>query len=416
MDDGHPVARWLDARKSETLTSSRSGQTASISLKADVPATPGSYSQDMTRPVRTVLVVLVLSLTAFGVVTAWESGTDGRWVRVGLVLATTLPLLHLPRHPVLVALVVVGAASTDLALGGGGGQAWFAVLIAAFGLGRYASGSALMLGGVGIYAATLAVDLPRLRSGAPLDEVVPGWVILAALVGLGHWVSTRHEETTVLVERAAADERDRIARELHDLVAHSLAVTVVQAQAGQRVLDRDPEAARTALASVERLSREGLAELRRLLGMLENDDSASVDPPPSLDRLTELVDDVRAAGLPVRLVVSGTRSDVPSGVDLAAYRIAQEGLTNALKHAGPAAQVDLTISYEDDAVEVSVVDDGRGGRGAGGSSNGSSGSSDSGRGLVGMRQRVALYGGSLDAGPRRDGGFEVRARMPLVRA
>lgn len=370
----------------------------------------------MTRLVRFAFVALVLALAAFGVANAWQSGADGRWVRVGLALATTLPLLGVRRHPVAVALVVVGAASTDLALGGGEGQAWFAVLVAAYGLGRHAAGSGLLLGCVGIYAATLAVDLPRLRAGAPLDEVVPGWVILAALVGLGHWVRSRHAETKVLVDRAAADERDRIARELHDLVAHSLAVTVVQAQAGQRVLDRDPEAARTALASVERLSREGLAELRRLLGMLENDDSASVDPPPSLDRLTELVADVRATGLPVRLTVSGARGDVPAGVDLAAYRIAQEGLTNALKHAGPGAQVDLTVSYGDDAVEVAVVDDGGASGGSGGSGAGGGAAGGSGRGLVGMRQRVALYGGDLVAGPRRDGGYEVRARMPLARA
>lgn len=359
----------------------------------------------MTRLARIAFVALVLALATFGVATAWRTGADGREVRVALALATTLPLLLLPRHPVAVVLVVVGAASTDLAVGGGDGQAWFAVLVAAYGLGRFAKGSAMLLGGVGIYAATLAADLPRLRAGAPLDEVVPGWVILAALVGLGRWVRSRHEETRVLVDRAAADERDRIARELHDLVAHSLAVTVVQAQAGQRVLDRDPEAARAALASVERLSREGLAELRRLLGMLDDDDSASLDPPPSLDRLAELVDDVRAAGLPVRLEVSGARGDLPAGVDLAAYRIAQEGLTNALKHAGPGAQVVLTISYGADAVEVEVVDDGRGGRGGG-----------AGRGLLGMRQRVELYGGTLHAGPRDDGGFGVRARMPLARA
>ncbi|WP_353952183.1 histidine kinase [Knoellia sp. S7-12] len=364
----------------------------------------------MTRLVRIAFVALVLALAAFGVATAWQTGADGRWLRVALAVAITLPLLLLPRHPVAVVLVVVGAASTDLALGGGGGGAWFAMLVVAYGLGRYSSGLALLLGGVAMYAAALAADLPRLRSGAPLDEVVPAWVILAALVGLGHWFRSRQEETAELVGRAAADERGRIARELHDLVAHSLAVTVVQAQAGQRVLDRDPEAARTALAAVERLSREGLGELRRLLGMLENDDSASVDPPPSLARLDELVADVRAAGLPVHLTVRGSPAGLPAGVDLAAYRIAQEGLTNVLKHAGPGAQVDLTVFYEDDAVEVQVVDDGRGNDGRGGNSGGA------GRGLVGMRQRVALYGGSLEAGPRNDGGFEVRARMPLVRA
>jgi signal transduction histidine kinase len=259
-----------------------------------------------------------------------------------------------------------------------------------------------------MYAATLAVDLPRLRAGAPLDEVVPGWAILGLMVGLGHWVASRHRETGDLVARAAADERDRIARELHDLVAHSLAVTVVQAQAGQRVLDHDPEAARTVLSSVERLSREGLSELRRLLGMLEQDDGASVTAPPSLARIDELVAEVRAAGLPVRMTVRGTRGEVPPGVDLTAYRIVQEGLTNALKHAGPDARVDLTLAYENEAVEVHVVDDGQ-------RTNGAPLGTGTGRGLIGMRQRVGLYGGSLDAGPRTDGGFEIRARVPMVR-
>jgi signal transduction histidine kinase len=266
-------------------------------------------------------------------------------------------------------------------------------------------------------AGVLAVDLPRLQDSAPLDEVLPGWFVIAGVWGLGRWLRWRHGETEALQARAALLERDReeaaraavaherarIARELHDLVAHGLAVTVLQAQAAQRVLAEDPAAARKSLASIETLGRQGLAELRRLLELLDERGEASpLDPAPSLARLDELVERVREAGLPVTLTVHGSRGDVPAGVDLSAYRIVQESLTNALKHAGPGARVELSLTYRPDELEIVVADDGPA----------ASSLPGAGRGLIGMRERVGLYGGSLEAGRRQEGGFVVRVLMP----
>ncbi len=180
-------------------------------------------------------------------------------------------------------------------------------------------------------------------------------------------------------------------------------MTVLQAQAAQRVLAEDPAAARKSLASIETLGRQGLAELRRLLELLDERGEASpLDPAPTLARLDELVEQVREAGLPVTLTVHGSRGDVPAGVDLSAYRIVQESLTNALKHAGQGARVDLSLTYRPDELEIVVADDGPA----------ASSLPGTGRGLIGMRERVGLYGGSLEAGRRQEGGFVVRVLMP----
>ena len=203
-----------------------------------------------------------------------------------------------------------------------------------------------------------------------------------------------------------AHERGRLARELHDLVAHSMAVTVVQAQAAQRVLTADPDAAAQALRAIEGLSRQGLDELRRLLGILgEGDDQPVLDPAPSLERIAELVDRVRGAGLTVELVVEGRRQSVPPGVDLSGYRIVQESLTNAMKHAGRDAKVQVRVRYDSDAVDITVSDDGRGGEPH----------REGGHGLVGIRERVALFGGDLQVGNRPEGGFVVHVSLPLGR-
>ena len=205
---------------------------------------------------------------------------------------------------------------------------------------------------------------------------------------------------------AVAHERARIARELHDLVAHSMAVTVLHAQAAQRVLESDPGQAASSLASIEGLTRQGLSELRRLLEILDDRAEASpLDPPPTLARVDELVAQVRAAGLPVTLTVEGSCESVPAGLDLSAYRIVQESLTNALKHAGPGASVDLNLTYRTDAIEILVANDCTDEVTAPGT----------GRGLIGIRERVGLYGGHLEAGRRR-GGFVVRVTLPLGQA
>ena len=367
---------------------------------------PYLLGMDWPRASRAALVLLVLFLFVTVQVQVWSSEDSQPWLHAVLAAAYTLPLLAARRRPLAAALVVVGAAFADHWLDGHGGQAWFAILLAVYALGRYADARASAVGMAAVGAGVLAVDLPRLQDGAPLDEVLPGWFVIAGVWGLGRWLRWRHGETEALRARAALLERDReeaaraavaherarIARELHDLVAHGLAVTVLQAQAAQRVLSEDPAAARKSLASIETLGRQGLAELRRLLELLDERGEASpLDPAPTLARLDELVEQVREAGLPVTLTVHGSRGDVPAGVDLSAYRIVQESLTNALKHAGQGARVDLSLTYRSDELEIVVADDGPA----------ASSLPGAGRGLIGMRERVGLYGGSLEAGDGR---------------
>jgi signal transduction histidine kinase len=215
-----------------------------------------------------------------------------------------------------------------------------------------------------------------------------------------------------LAGRAVAEERLRIARELHDVVAHSISVIAVQSGVGVHVADGQPAEARKALAAIQATSRTALDELRRLLGVLRQDDEprGGLAPTPGLADLDALLGQVVGAGLAVRLRVEGTRPAVPGGVDLCAYRIIQEALTNVVKHAGP-AQAQVRVCYGDREVSVEVTDDGRGVAAPAGT-----GRAGAGHGLVGMRERVALFGGDLKVGPRPGGGFRVAARLPFQQA
>jgi signal transduction histidine kinase len=205
---------------------------------------------------------------------------------------------------------------------------------------------------------------------------------------------------------AVAEERGRIARELHDVVAHSVSVMVVQAQAGPRLLN-EPEQARGAFRSIEASGREALVELRRLLGVLRTEnEQPAVGPQPGLSSLESLLGQLREAGLPVELRVEGEPVQLSPGIDLSAYRIVQEALTNTLKHAS-GSQAEVTIRYGTSLLELEVVDNGLG---SPASVNGS------GHGLIGMRERVALYGGLLEAGPGDVGGYAIRAQLPLTGA
>jgi signal transduction histidine kinase len=205
---------------------------------------------------------------------------------------------------------------------------------------------------------------------------------------------------------AVGDERARIARELHDVVAHSVGVIVLQAQGARRVFERDPERAREALESIERTARTALADMRGSLGVLRReDDERALAPQPGVDDLNQLIEEAKAGGLTVELAVEGERVPLPQGIDLSAYRIVQEALTNVIKHAGR-ARARVTLRYLDDELEVEVADDGRGPGRAG---------DGSGLGIIGMRERVEAHGGRLDAGAGTDGGFLVRASLPLDR-
>jgi signal transduction histidine kinase len=251
---------------------------------------------------------------------------------------------------------------------------------------------------------------------------------IVIVLALGDWSRTRSryaaavEENARLLEaerddrarRAVEDERERIARELHDIVTHHVSVIVIQAGAGLTALDRRPEGARSALEAIDRTSREALTDMRRMLGML-GDTRDEVDPgspgdiarepQPGLGRLGRLIEEVRAAGLPVELSMEGVPRPLDAGVELAAYRIVQEALTNALKHAR-GARARVRLAYEPRAIDIEVTDEG--GTGSRDTGEGAGG----GRGLIGMRERVALYGGDFDAAATPTG-FRVHARLPI---
>jgi signal transduction histidine kinase len=207
--------------------------------------------------------------------------------------------------------------------------------------------------------------------------------------------------------RAVAEARLRIAQELHDVVAHSMSVIAVQAGVGAHVLDSNPVEARHALENIATTSRSTLNEMRRLLGVLRNEDGSKAEhaPAPRLEDLPALVARVEASGVAVDLTVDRAPDELPTGVSLSAYRIVQEALTNVLRHAGP-ARANVAITYEPGTIAIEVSDDGRGLAASSVLTNGS------GHGIAGMRERVAVYGGSLHTGPRPGGGFVVRARIP----
>jgi signal transduction histidine kinase len=225
-----------------------------------------------------------------------------------------------------------------------------------------------------------------------------------ALAARAELLEREHELRT---HEAVAEERARIARELHDLVAHNVSVMVVQAGAERHALGPGQESTREALTSIEQAGRQALVEARRLLGMLrQKGHGEELEPQPSVDHIDVLVEQIERAGLPVTLAVEGERAPLPAGVDLCAYRIVQEGLTNALKHAGP-AHAEVVLRYAPGALDIEVRDDGRG-------PSRVNGAAGSGHGLIGMREWVALYGGALETGPRDGGGFEIQARLPLA--
>jgi len=284
----------------------------------------------------------------------------------------------------------------------------FFLLLAVYSAAADTSGRrGLIAGGMvfAIYITAMAND--------PEGIYIEGLIFYALLLG-APWIAGRAVRRRRLSERrldqekaksqvAIAEERARIARELHDVVAHSISVIVLQARGGRRVLQTDPADAREAFAIIERTGHQALEELRRLRGMLRrSDEELALAPQPSLRELDRLVEQVRAAGLPVQVAVEGEPRELPPGVDLSAYRIVQEALTNALKHAGP-ARARVLLRYHADDLELEIADDGPGtGDGSG-----------SGHGLIGMRERVSVYGGELQAGRRPGGGYALRARLPL---
>ena len=295
--------------------------------------------------------------------------------------------------------------------------------------------SAAALVGVGVSVGALIIG----KGGVPggLSSLIQSELVIVIVWLLGSWSRERREhldvaekrallaerEREVQAERAVAEERTRIARELHDVIAHHVSVIVIQAGAGLRSIDRRPAEARGALIAIDENGRRALADMRRMLGVLGRgetpasesgaivpgtDPTDGLAPMPSMDRLGELLEHVRAAGMPVELAVTGDPRPLDPGVELSAYRIIQEALTNSLKHArGARARVD--VRYEPAALEVEVQDDG--GQAAR-DGNRAAVPAGTGHGLIGMRERAALFGGRLEAGPVGRG-FRVAAWLPL---
>jgi signal transduction histidine kinase len=253
-------------------------------------------------------------------------------------------------------------------------------------------------------AALMAVATTNFFT-ATLGDAVFTMGLAVGAWALGEAVRSRRVAAEEEARRAVTEERARIARELHDVIAHSVSVIVVQAGAADHVFEERPDQARTALRSIEAVGRDAQRELDRLLAAVRpGAEAASGHPQPGLDRLGELVGPLRAAGLRVDVTTEGRERVLPAGVDLSAYRIVQEALTNTIRHAN-ATHARVTVRYDADAVEVSVLDDGRG--------TATPAEQGSGYGIVGMRERAAMFDGLFEAGPLPGGGYRVYARLPL---
>jgi signal transduction histidine kinase len=345
---------------------------------------------------------------------------DASLVNVVGALLLTLPLAVRRRAPFAVAAIFGATALLNTIAGGGlfqGEPPPFPSLIA----------GAIVFCSLGAYAedrpalAGAGLGLAGLWGSAIVNGQVDQSLLFAAGLVFVPWLVGRSMRARAvryeLLERelaareriAVGEERARIARELHDVVAHSVGAMVVQAQGARRMLDRDPERAREALETIERTGRAALDDMRRSLGVLRRQGSdAPLAPQPGMDGLEALVEQARETGLGVELVIEGEPAPLPAGADLSAYRIVQEALTNTLKHAGP-VRTRVAVRYADGRVELEISDEGAPGRAVNGGGKGDG----AGQGLVGMRERVALYGGELHAGRRPEGGFVVRASLPV---
>jgi signal transduction histidine kinase len=374
-----------------------------------------------------LFALLLTTLSVAGLLTIHEYAPEDSGIKdpdaLGVVLAAmqTLPLAWRRRHPdqvltaVGIATVAFYALGYETTLGGIG------VMVALYTVASLCSRRD-SLTAAGVTAVALAVVLV-VAEDLSADIVVSNYVIFGTAWILGDNVRTRRAYTKNLEERAeqlerdqgassrraAADERERIAREMHDIVAHSVSVMVVQAGAARRVLESNisSESAKDALKQIEDTGRSALTDMRRMLGILRSPtDSADLSPQPSITQLDDLMAQARDAGVQVEHEVIGDPRPLPSAMDLSAYRIVQEALTNTIKHAGP-ARARVVVRYESDRIEIEVEDNGRGA--AGELRNGKG----PGHGLVGMRERAALYGGRVKAGPRPGGGYSVKATIPL---
>jgi signal transduction histidine kinase len=357
-------------------------------------------------------VLLAAVLLVFGQLQIWAgSGAQYHRVLVAL-LSVVLCSCVASRRRLPLAAGLVGSAAMSLGFSSGLDTqifgttiAWFCVI---YGLTVWTTTREFWTGFAGVALLNLVpLDGKEHNTGSSvLFTVVTLFVMLLIRKVLGdreRRLRLAERERDVAAREAVVAERARIARELHDAIAHNVSMMVVQAGAERRVLEPEQESTREVLESVEEIGRGALTEMRRLVGMLRADEDDPLAPQPGLSDLPRLVEQVREAGLPVELDIAGEPRVLPVGLELSAYRIVQEALTNALKHAGE-AHATVRVRYLQDSLELEVVDDGPGGQAA---------AAGGGHGLVGMRERVALYGGRFEAARHPNGGFTVRALLPV---
>ncbi|MFJ9728244.1 sensor histidine kinase [Streptomyces sp. NPDC101209] len=353
-------------------------------------------------------------------------------VPISLLLCLVIALRR--RMPEKMLLLTIGLGVAQLALDVATMPADFAMLVIVYTVAvmgaRWASRIALAVGLSAATAAELRWPVENSSSLGHVAVVIFQTVPFALAWVLGDSIRTRRAYFAQLEERnarlekereaqskvAVAAERARIARELHDVVAHNVSVMVVQADGAAYVLDTAPDQAKKALETISSTGRQALAEMRRLLGVLRTGEHKEVGeyvPQPDVEQIDELIEQCRTSGLPVDFKVEGTPRPLPSGVELTAYRIVQEALTNTRKHGGPNAGASVRLVYFDDGLGLLVEDDGKG---APHELYEEGGADGQGHGLIGMRERVGMVGGTLDAGPRPGGGFRISALLPLKSA
>jgi signal transduction histidine kinase len=368
-------------------------------------------------------VSFAVALAAAGVVEVWVplpsvAGTGDPVISSVVAVVLCLALALRRTHPLVTALVVlltwpvVFTFQPILVLFWG---QLVPIVVATYSVARYGSRRDSLIGAAAASACLLFFDFGVAVLQEPGEiffhwlVVVLAWVI-GSLVNRAERKAAEAQRLAIDIEAesrtrmlgAIADERARIARELHDIVAHAISVMVVQAGAAEQVVEDDPAFARSALVSIRSTGADALGEMRRVVAMLRDDNDGSLRPQPGLDGLSALAAEARHAGLDVSLAIDGKPQPLPAGLELAAYRIVQEALTNVRRHSGASA-ASVSVDYTEDAVVVQVSDDGSGGAG-----------SKEGHGLIGMRERTALYGGRLETVATSGQGFVVRAELPVV--
>jgi len=384
------------------------------SLSLPLPAKLG-FSRFSARLGDGALAVL---LTVFAEAELWAVGVHPKAIAVSATAIAGIALYWRRAAPLLVVGVTLGAIATESVLGVSLHKPDSPLLMALVAL--YTAGAYLPLrqsgAALAIAAGCIWISFSSSETGGHSDFV---FTLVVASAGwlVGRGMHGRVRQTAELAERArriefeadaeraaaVAEERRRIARDLHDVIAHSVSVMVVQAGAAEDIVERGEQGVLEPIRAVQETGRAALVEISRLLGLLRADGAEiGLAPQPRVDELPQLVARARSAGLPVELRVEGTPQMLPLGVDLSLYRIAQEALTNARKHSGD-ARAEVVLRYSEREVELTVENE------PGPATNGHRG----GHGLVGMRERVAVFGGSLEAGSRSDGGFRVVARLPL---